>query len=72
MLPPWPSKITFSDPVRIVAFSDDLPKFACGCSDGSIRLWDAWNGERKEALGAHRPGARAVALAFTSDGTTLA
>jgi len=74
IIPPWPSKLKSRDHmtrIRRIVFSDDGTNLACGCSDGMIRTWNVWTGERRRPL-QDWPGQAVVALAFSTDGSKLA
>lgn len=74
VIPPWPNKLKSRDHktrIRCIVFSDDGTNLACGCSDGMIRTWNVWTGERRRQL-QDRPGEAVVVLAFSPDGTKLA
>ena len=74
IIPPWPSKLKSRDHmtrIRCLAFSDDGTNLACGCSDGMVRTWNVWTGERRRPL-QDWPGQAVVALSFSRDGTKLA
>jgi WD40 repeat protein len=62
-------------PIRSIAVSPDGKSIAAGSSDGTVRLWDAATGARKERLEPSGGGADPYvlyAVAFTSDGKYLA
>jgi WD40 repeat protein len=56
--------------VNDMAFSRDGKHFAAGCSDGTVRLWDATTRlPRREPLRGHQGGVRCVG--FSPDGATI-
>jgi WD40 repeat protein len=70
--PPWPRKLISRDHmcrIRSMVFSPDGTELACGCSDGSIKVWHVWTGEQKPSslLRGHWPGEAVLAVAYSND-----
>jgi WD40 repeat protein len=67
--PPVPTKLRGHDrPVSCVAFPPDGKRLVSGCAGGTLRLWDAADGEELLALTGHRRAASAVAFDPTGTG----
>jgi WD40 repeat protein len=74
--PPWPKKLVSHDHmcrIRSMVFSPDGTELACGCFDGSIKIWHVWTGEQKHQSSSssssslcHWPGEAVVALAYSN------
>jgi WD40 repeat protein len=55
---------------RHAAFSPDGKLIACGCADGTVKVWNATTGEESLTLKGH--SSAVVSVAFSPDGKRIA